>query len=119
MSTNQTAPSWGDQIGPSPNSACKDQAHSTEIAIVALYFIRSSALYAHAGQSRTAIWAAALVGAQTVTDTLFGQDVNGPYGIGFYLLAQRADIDAQILNVGRAAPDFLHGEFVGQHLAGV
>jgi hypothetical protein len=50
---------------------------------------------------------------------LSGQDQDGTLGIGFPLLAQGADIDAQILHIGFSAPDFAQEEFVGQHISGI
>src|SRR5215469_10928884 len=57
--------------------------------------------------------------AQAVADALLGQDVLRPLGVGLELVAQRADIDAQVLDIGLAAPHLAQDELVGQHLAGM
>src|SRR5215831_1778547 len=55
--------------------------------------------------------------AQPVADAGLRQDVARALWIGLDLLAQRADIDPEILDVGVAAPDLPEDEAVGQHLA--
>src|SRR5579859_7853782 len=57
--------------------------------------------------------------AEPITHTLLGEYVNGPFGICLHLLAQRTNIDAQILRVGRRAPEFAQGELMSQDFAGV
>ena len=42
---------------------------------------------------------------QPVADTLFRQDQGGLFRIGFQLLPQGSDVDAQILHIGLTAPD--------------
>src|SRR5947199_2959862 len=58
-------------------------------------------------------------GAEPVADAGFGQRELRALGIGLDLLAELADIDAQILRVSELVPQLLQEEAVGQHLAGV
>jgi hypothetical protein len=56
---------------------------------------------------------------QTIADPGFGQDMARAIGIRFQLLAKLADVDAEILDIASASPDFPHDHPMGEHLAGV
>src|SRR5690242_8224941 len=57
--------------------------------------------------------------AQAIADTGLGQEQLRTLGIGLDLLAELADINAQILRVGQLIPQLLQQEAMGQDLAGV
>src|SRR3954469_15608602 len=57
--------------------------------------------------------------AQPIPDTGLGGDIAWLVGRLFDLLPELADIDPEILHVGRIAPHLLQQEMVGQHLAGM
>ena len=56
---------------------------------------------------------------QPVADAGLRQNIVRALGIGFDLLPELADIDAQILCVGQFVPQLLQEKAVGQHFAGV
>ena len=57
--------------------------------------------------------------AQPIADSRFGENIVRPFRIGFDFLAKLADIDPQILGIGKIIPEFTEQEFVGEHLAGM
>jgi hypothetical protein len=50
---------------------------------------------------------------ETVADAGLGENVTGAVGVGLELLAELADHDAQVLDVGDAAPDLADQQLVG------
>src|SRR5262249_37779953 len=56
---------------------------------------------------------------QPIADPRLGQDKLRAFGIGFDLLSELADKDAQILRVRQFVPELLQQEAMGQHLAGM
>ena len=54
---------------------------------------------------------------QAVAYAQFGHDVLWSFWISLNFAAQLADIDAQVLRIGRFVPQFLDQEPVGEHLA--
>src|SRR5207247_1136728 len=56
---------------------------------------------------------------QPVADAGLRQNIVRALGIGFDLLPELPDIDAQVLCVGEVVPQFAEQEFVGEHFAGM
>ncbi len=60
---------------------------------------------------------ALIVKREPIADAGFGEDMDRAFGIAFDLLAQRANVNAQILHIGFAAPNLAEDETVRQDLA--
>src|ERR1043166_5484228 len=62
---------------------------------------------------------ASLRRAQAIADAGFGEDILRPLRVGLDLLAQLAPVDAQVLRVGKVAPQLLEQKAMGEHLTGM
>src|SRR5579875_3043579 len=65
------------------------------------------------------LWGGIIGQAEPVSDAGLGDDMVRALRFDLDLLPQRADIDAQILDVGFSAPDFAQNEAMSQYLAGM
>jgi len=54
-----------------------------------------------------------------VSETRLGDDVQGSFGVGLDLLAQLANVNADVLHVAVAAPQFFQDELMGQDPPGM